>query len=185
MSALNIQRLLIVEDQESLARALTQLLSEHAGAVAVAGTVRDAVEKVQAWHPDVVLLDMELPDGTAVDILTRLKDFKPTPTVVILTGTADPQASFQLGQLGARGYVRKPLVGAQVVEALATALASPPDVTLAVRGMVGQVPVQQVEETIRKEMVDEALARTQGSRSGAARLLAISRQLLQHILRRG
>ncbi|MBK7861855.1 MAG: hypothetical protein IPJ65_25220 [Archangiaceae bacterium] len=63
-------------------------------------------------------------------------------------------------------------------------LERPPDLTPHLRAAVGHLPLHQLEEQVRQTMVGEALGATQGSRSGAAKLLRISRQLLQHILKR-
>ncbi len=59
-----------------------------------------------------------------------------------------------------------------------------PDLTPLLRAVVGRKSVHQVEEQVRATMVAEALARANGNLSSAARMLSISRQLLQHILKR-
>ena len=63
-------------------------------------------------------------------------------------------------------------------------LAEPPDLTPYVRASVGIVPLQHIEEHVRHTMLQEALARSGGNRRGAARMLKVSRQLLQHMLRK-
>lgn len=57
------------------------------------------------------------------------------------------------------------------------------DLTAVLRATVGARPLAEVEQAARRVMVMEALARTGGSKTAAAKLLQISRQLLQHILR--
>lgn len=61
-------------------------------------------------------------------------------------------------------------------------LSRPPDLLPALRASAGQMPLHSLESFVRDTLVDEALAKSQGSVRGAAKLLRISRQLLQHIL---
>jgi transcriptional regulator with PAS, ATPase and Fis domain len=63
-------------------------------------------------------------------------------------------------------------------------MSEPPDLAPHLKSAVGLVPIKSVEQTVRSTMVSEALARGGGSRRAAARVLSISRQLLQHILRK-
>jgi two-component system response regulator RegA len=102
---------------------------------------------------------------------------------VAMSGTAEPGESFRLAQLGVRTYLHKPLRLDELEAALVYARTAPADLRPYARGLVGLRPIHEVEEELRKTMVEEALARAGGSRSGAARLLAVSRQLLQHMLR--
>ena len=62
-------------------------------------------------------------------------------------------------------------------------LAAPPDIDTMLRASVGQVPMRELQQRVRKVMVGQALALTRGSRSGAARLLDVSRQAIQQITR--
>lgn len=68
--------------------------------------------------------------------------------------------------------------------ALAEVLKQPRELRTQVRLLVGRRPVHEVEHEVRTTMVHEAMARSEGSVRGAARLLGVSRQLLQHMLRR-
>ncbi|WP_437598342.1 helix-turn-helix domain-containing protein [Sorangium sp. So ce590] len=86
--------------------------------------------------------------------------------------------------MGVRSFLAKPLRLEELDRAIDDALARPPDLRPQVRAAVGQTSIQEVEEQVRTIMVDEALARAGGGRRKAAQLLNISRQLLQHILRR-
>ena len=70
-----------------------------------------------------------------------------------------------------------------LLEAIRAVLEKPPRLTPRLRAAVGIVGLKEVEALARRTMVEEALARESGSRRGAARLLRISRQLLQHAIR--
>ena len=82
-----------------------------------------------------------------------------------------------------RCYLQKPLDMPTLFEALENVDCAAPDLAPHVLESVGHRAIRDVEAEVRREMVDEALARTGGNRQRAADLLSISRQLLQHILR--
>lgn len=96
-----------------------------------------------------------------------------------------PAEGFRLAQMGVRAFVPKPATPAAIERALAAVLGAAPDLAPLVRTLVGWLGVHEAEDRVRATMVAEALARARGNRKSAARLLAISRQLLQHILRKG
>lgn len=183
--AARCDRLLIVEDNERLLRALTVTLARRASEIRSAATVAEAISLICTWHPDTLVLDFSLPDGNAFDVLRFLAEAKLTPVLVAISGVAAPKESFQLAQLGVRAFVPKPIAPELLESAFDDALRTVPDLTPLVRAAVGHRSVREVEEQVRATMVSEALERSRGSLSGAARMLAISRQLLQHILKRG
>jgi two-component system, response regulator RegA len=183
MDSGELARLMVVEDDPALARTLEDALSGAAQTVRFCRTAGEAVAALREFTPELMLLDVALPDGSAFDVLAALADVHPTPIVVAMSGTAEPSESFRLAQLGVRTYLHKPLRLDELEAALVYARTAPADLRPYARGLVGLRPIHEVEEELRKTMVEEALARAGGSRSGAARLLAVSRQLLQHMLR--
>ena len=177
-------RLLIVEDQPSLLRSMERALAPLAREVRCATTVAEAARQLADFAPEALILDVALPDGSAFDVLEALADHPGTPVVIAVSGTATPVDTFQLAQAGVRAFVQKPLTLEVVRAALLEAKERPPDVAPLLRAQVGHAPIHEIEDQVRSVLVDEALARSGGSKAGAARLLSISRQLLQHILRK-
>jgi len=96
----------------------------------------------------------------------------------------NPEQSFELASHGVQVYLRKPVTLPIVEAAIERAAAMPSLLDQQLRQQVGRKPLHDVEAAVRETMVDEALARSGGGRRAAARLLRVSRQLLQHILRR-
>lgn len=184
MAELRRLKLAIVDDDPALCAALAAALAVPTTEVRSCGTVREALALLSSWRPEVVLLDLALPDGSAFDVLAVLRRRPPTPVVVAISGTATPPDAFRLAAAGVRAYLHKPFTTAELRAALERALCEPPDLRPALRGAVGRQGLRDVESEVRQDMVHEALARSGGSRRAAARLLRISRQLLQHILRR-
>jgi two-component system, response regulator RegA len=175
--------ILIVEDSPQLRQSLSAALSDRAAVVFTCGSVEEVRRVLTRQSPDLILLDFDLPDGNAFDVLRELRADAPAPVVVVTSRVAGPGEAFQLAELGVRAYLTKPFGFDELLEVL-TIAGRPPDIAPFVRGMVGHASIAAVERRVRTLMVTEALARAHGSRSGAAKLLAISRQMLQHILRR-
>lgn len=179
-----LERLLVIEDNDALRRTLMLTLAVRASEVRSAASVAEAEPLVRAWHPNAVVLDFALPDGNAFDVLRIIAETEPMPALVAISGMAGPLESFRLAQLGVRAFVPKPIEPEELECALDDALKTAPDLAPLVRAAVGHLGVHEVEEQVRATMVSEALARSHGSRNRAARMLAVSRQLLQHILKK-
>jgi two-component system response regulator RegA len=180
-----LERLLVIEDNDALRRTLGLALAGRASEVRTVATVAEAEPLIREWHPDAVLLDVALPDGDAFDVLRVVAETQPMPALMAMSGVAEPCDTFRLAQMGVRAFVPKPIEPEALERTLDLALATAPDLAPLVRASVGHVGVHEVQEQVRAIMVSEALARTRGSRNRASRLLAISRQLLQHILKKG
>jgi DNA-binding NtrC family response regulator len=151
--------------------------------VRTSGSLSEALDAVVVWHPDLLILDFRLPDGDARELLRRMAHNGPVPTTVAMSAFARPQESFELAGLGVRAYLEKPFGKAALDDALVAALEAP-DLAPQLRDAVGKANLQEVEERVRATMVGEALKRAAGSRRGAARMLGVSRQFLQHVLRK-
>jgi DNA-binding NtrC family response regulator len=176
---------LIVEDSLHLRLTLETALRDSALVVHTAQSVAEARRLVLTIVPDLVLLDFDLPDGNAFDVLVNLERISPAPAIIGMSGVAGPEHAFQLAMSGVRAYLRKPLDLASLREAVHAVQSRAPILTPFVRGLVGHAPMAAVEDEVRSVMVAEALARARGSRRRAARILNVSRQALQHMLRKG
>jgi DNA-binding NtrC family response regulator len=146
--------------------------------------VAEAVALLESWRPELLLLDVELPDGTAFDVMKAAMRGDSVPIALAMSGRAGPIQSFDLARLGVRTYLPKPLDLAVLERALDEAISQPPDLEPYVRSSVGQRAIHEVQEEVRDTMLREALGRARGSRRAAAKLLRVSRQLVQHMLRR-
>jgi DNA-binding NtrC family response regulator len=177
-------KVLAVEDDAELLRALGEALASPSTEFRGCGTVGEALRLLVDWTPDAVLLDVTLPDGTAFDVLDEIRRREPAPLVVAISGTATPPDAFRLAQCGVRAYLQKPFGMTDIRDAIRKAGREAPDLEPQLRSTVGRRSLRAVESGVRERLVREALARSGGSRSAAARLLEISRQHLQNILRR-
>lgn len=102
-------RVLIVDD-ESLARArLKRLLAQHASFTCIgeAATAKEAVEQSFALLPDLVFLDIEMPDADGLSVAAKLLTLDPPPAVVFVT--AHPQHALAAYQVAPADYLLKPV----------------------------------------------------------------------------
>ena len=180
-----VERALVIEDDLSLRAAIVRIL-EGSGDVTIseAGTASEAKRLlVEAPPPQLVIVDVRLPDETAFGILDVATQLSPAPIIVAMSGKASPDEAFQLAQRGVRKYLRKPFSIEELRETIEAARRETPEIQPIISAWVGRVPMRELQQEVRRVMVTEALARTEGSRSGAARLLHVTRQAVQQMLR--
>jgi two-component system response regulator DevR len=113
-------RLLVVDDHEVVRQGLVALLErrEHFQVVAEAGTAAEAVEMARKFEPDLVIMDVRLPDGSGIEACREIRAEFPTTKVVILTSYPDEEAVLSAIIAGASGYLLKQIRGRDLVSAL-------------------------------------------------------------------
>ena len=99
---------LVVDDETDAAEMMAALIAAEGFSVATAGSLRDARRKMAMQPPDVVLLDLMLPDGSGMQLVDDVKAL-PHSEVVLITGHASVETSVQALRLGAADYLIKPL----------------------------------------------------------------------------
>ena len=133
--------------------------------------------------PDLLICDVCLPDGSALNILEATLELSPEPLKIAMSGNASAEETFRLAQLGVGVYLPKPFALAEVSAAIQRVQHETPAMDTLLRASVGKVPMRELQQRVRSVMVGQALALSSGSRSGAARLLDVSRQAIQQISR--
>jgi PAS domain S-box-containing protein len=101
---------LLVEDNPGDARLVRELLSEVGGgaiALSHAETLAAAIEQVGRTPPDLLLLDLTLPDSSGLGSVSRMLEFAPSLPIIVLTGLADEEMANQAIHLGAQDYLVK------------------------------------------------------------------------------
>jgi DNA-binding response OmpR family regulator len=101
-------KLLLVEDEERIASFLVRGLEAHGYAVDHVGTGTEALERLRHGAPDLIVLDLSLPDIDGLDILRRLREGEDRVSVIILTARADMSDLVDGLDLGADDYLTKP-----------------------------------------------------------------------------
>lgn len=174
---------MVVDDDPTLVESVETALGREMGEIRCCSRVAAVAGMLDGWVPDLLLLDVVLPDGDAFDVMDLLDQREPMPQVIAISGMATAPESFDLAQRGVGAYLSKPFTMDELRQAIEQVSSQPAELRGSLRSLVGKRPLRDVEQEVRTTMVKEALARSGGRRSGAARLLKISRQVVQHILR--
>src|SRR3954467_13130693 len=113
-------RLLVVDDHEVVRQGLVAMLSRRPNfqVVAEAGTVAEAIEMARRFQPELVVMDVRLPDGSGIEACREIRAEMPQTRVVILTSYPDEEAVFSAIVAGASGYLLKQVRGRDLVAAL-------------------------------------------------------------------
>ena len=113
-------RLLVVDDHEVVRQGLVALLDRRAGfqVVAEAGTVAEAIEQARLHQPDIVVMDVRLPDGSGVEACREIRAELPETRVIMLTSYPDEEAVLSAIVAGASGYLLKQIRARDLVAAL-------------------------------------------------------------------
>lgn len=113
-------RVLLVDDHEVIRVGLRTVLGQTQGVMVVgeAGTMADAIEQAHKVKPDVILMDVRLPDGTGVNACREILSTRPETRVIFLTSYADDDSVLAAVLAGAHGYVLKEIDSAALLEAL-------------------------------------------------------------------
>jgi two-component system response regulator DevR len=113
-------RLLIVDDHEVVRQGLVALLDRREGfqVVAEAGNVAEAIEQARKYEPDIVVMDVRLPDGSGIEACREIRAELPATRVVMLTSYPDEEAVLSAIVAGAAGYLLKQVRARDLVAAL-------------------------------------------------------------------
>lgn len=109
---------MIVDGSAQVRSRLSRVLSRIKGidVVALARDVPEAFEYLQAYHPDVVILDMQLPSGSSIDLLREVKTSHPQTLTIVLAEQPDPQQRQTCIETGADYFFDKSVASSTLVE---------------------------------------------------------------------
>jgi two-component system response regulator DevR len=116
----SVLRLLIVDDHEVVRGGLVALLERRPAFTVVAqvGTVAEAIEAARRYRPDLVIMDIRLPDGSGIEATREIRAENPAIRVIMLTSYPDEEAVFAAIVAGASGYLLKQIRGRDLIAAL-------------------------------------------------------------------
>jgi DNA-binding NarL/FixJ family response regulator len=120
-------KVLLVDDHDLIREGLRRAFERDGGfeVVGEAATVAAAVESAAALEPDVVIMDVRLPDGSGLDAARRIRAEHPAAGIVVLTMYAGDQQLFDALESGASAFVAKSAPAQEVVNAARHAAAAP------------------------------------------------------------
>lgn len=113
-------RVFLLDDHELVRRGIIDVIEREPDLTVVgeAGTVHDAIARVDATSPDVVVLDVRLPDGSGVDACRDIRSAHPRLPCIMLTAFDDDDAQQAAVLAGAQGWLLKDIRGAGLVSAI-------------------------------------------------------------------
>ncbi len=113
-------RLLVVDDHEVVRQGLVSLLDRREGfeVVAQAGSVAESIDAAARFEPDLVIMDVRLPDGSGIEACREIRTARPETRVIMLTSYPDEEAVLSAIVAGASGYLLKQVRGRDLVSAL-------------------------------------------------------------------
>ena len=115
------RRVLLVDDEAAILRFLKPVLEANDYDLTSAGTVAEAIKRVAAEAPDIVLLDLGLPDGDGKDVIRRTREWSDVPIIVLSAREREAEKIDSL-DLGADDYVNKPFAAGELMARMRTAL---------------------------------------------------------------
>jgi DNA-binding NarL/FixJ family response regulator len=113
-------RIIIVDDHEIVRIGMRSLLEQYPQyeVVSEAGNAKEAVEQVQSFNPDIVLMDIRLPGKSGIDACEEIKRIAPDTKVIMLTSYAEDEMLFSAIKAGASGYVLKQIDSEGLIKSL-------------------------------------------------------------------
>ena len=114
-------QVLVVDDEAAILRFLKPALEANGYEMASAGTVAEATKRIAAESPDIVLLDLGLPDGDGKDVIKRAREWSDVPIIVLSARERETEKIESL-DLGADDYVNKPFNVGELLARMRTAL---------------------------------------------------------------
>jgi two-component system, NtrC family, response regulator AtoC len=101
-------RIFLVDDDELIVSMLSRMLKSSEYEIRTATGVENIVGKIKAWSPDIVLLDINLPERNGIDILKEIVELELPPQVIMLTADDTAETAVKAMKLGAVDYLTKP-----------------------------------------------------------------------------
>jgi two-component system nitrogen regulation response regulator NtrX len=114
--------ILLVDDEKSICQALTGILSDEGHEVTTAFNGVCALKKIEDELPDLVLLDIWLPDINGLELLKRIKGQHPQLPVIVISGHGNVEAAVKAMKYGAYDFIEKPLSWENTIPPIANAL---------------------------------------------------------------
>src|SRR5512143_2857094 len=116
----DVIRVLIVDDHEIVRKGIRALLSRERGiqTIGEAANGKDAIEQAKLLGPDVILMDLMMPEVDGIEATRRITAAQPTVRVLVLTSFAGDDKVFPAIKAGALGYLLKDTSPAELIEAI-------------------------------------------------------------------
>ena len=103
-----MKKILIVDDEVGIVEELKTFLAEEGYQVKTADTAKEGIRFVEEFQPDVIFIDVKLPDASGVEVLKVAKEKSPRSKTVIVTGYVDQNVMDEAEAVGRDSFLQKP-----------------------------------------------------------------------------
>ncbi|HKQ59462.1 MAG TPA: sigma-54 dependent transcriptional regulator [Candidatus Eisenbacteria bacterium] len=121
---MNKANILVVDDQESIRHFVSKTLEEDGFNVQSTGSVRETRQVLEHDMPDLMLLDLKLPDGTGLELLREIKRLQPEVPIILMTAFGEVETAVEAMSAGAFWFVKKPFQNDELLALVGRALES-------------------------------------------------------------
>jgi two-component system response regulator RegA len=168
--------LLLVDDDEVFRTRLARAFESRGYDVRQSGSKEDALRVARQDSPELAVVDLRMPDGSGLEVVSVLKEIDGTTNVVVLTAYGSIATALEAVRLGATHYLTKPATCDEIIAAFARGSSAPP--------APASFDAEAVPSLARVEWehINRVLTDCQGNVSQAARLLGLHRRSLQRKL---
>lgn len=113
-----IKDILIIEDEKDLCEILSDILNHKGYNVAVANTRKEGIVCLKKQHPQLVFLDLKLPDGDGIKLLPKIKKVNPRTTVNVISAYGNDEAREEAKKRGVYSFIDKPFTERQILRSI-------------------------------------------------------------------
>ncbi|MFT4824078.1 MAG: two-component system response regulator RegA [Halioglobus sp.] len=168
------KRILLVDDDVTFTEVMSRGFTRRGFEVQTCNAAKGAVNACKAWHPDLILLDLNMPDSSGLVILPDLLSAAPEASLVVLTGYSSIATAVQATKAGALNYLCKPATIEEILRCFRGEGTTP---------TTTEIPAEPLSvDRLEWEHIQRVLQDNDGNISAAARALNMHRRTLQRKL---
>ena len=178
-----MKTILVVDDEASVREAFNVVLKDEYTVITSEGG-REALESAGKTHPDLIILDVAMPEMNGMELLRKLNGMNCSPAVVVVTSARTIKMAVEAMKAGAYGYITRPLDVQEIGLVVERALQSKsPKIVSASEVQVSSrkdLSLQKAVDNFERKLIQDALTKSNGIQTKAAKSLKISRRILKY-----
>jgi len=110
------KKILIVDDETGIVEEIKAFLEEEGYEAYTADTAKEGIRMLEELHPDVILVDVKLPDASGTEVLRACKEKSPKTKTIMVTGYVDQHVMDEAERIGRDTFLQKPFNLVKIIE---------------------------------------------------------------------
>lgn len=110
------KKILIVDDEAGIVQEMKEFLEEEGYETYTADTAKAGIKLLEEIRPDVILVDVKLPDASGTDVLRACKEKSPQTKTIMVTGYVDQNVMDEVEKIGRDAFLQKPFNLVKIIE---------------------------------------------------------------------